>query len=64
MIVMISLLDSLVDTIAVMHRCGEIDGRAYLFLTGEVLKIKQEYKASDVSAAIALYEAVKAVIHV
>lgn len=61
---MIELLDSLVDTIAVMNRSGEIDSRAYLFLTGEVLKIKQVYKASNVSAAIALYEAVKAVINV
>lgn len=61
---MIQLLDSLVDSIAVMHRCGEIDSHAYLSLTGEVFKIKQVYKASDVSAAIALYEAVKAVINV
>lgn len=61
---MLNLIDSLVDTIAVMHRCGEIDSHAYLALTGEVLKIKQVYKAHDVSAAIALYEAVKAVINV
>lgn len=61
---MVDLLDGLIDRIAVMHRCGEIDTRAYLSLSGEVLKIKQVYKASDVSAAICLYEAVKAVISV
>lgn len=58
---MIELLDSLVDKIAVMHRCGELDSRSYLTLTDEVLRIKMVYKNSDVSAALSLYEAVKAV---
>lgn len=44
---MINMLDSLVDKIACMHRCGEIDSRAYLNLTAEVLAIKKVVREAD-----------------
>lgn len=46
---MIKLLDSLVDKIAIMHRCGEIDSRSYLILTSEVMAIKKVVKEGDFS---------------
>lgn len=44
---MIKMLDDLVDKIATMHRCGEIDSRSYLTLTAEVLAIKKVVKEAD-----------------
>lgn len=44
---MFKILDSLVDKIATMYRCGEIDSRSYLTLTAEVLAIKKVVKEAD-----------------
>ena len=44
---MLKMLDDLVDKIATLHRCGEIDSRSYLTLTAEVMSIKKVVKEAD-----------------
>ena len=44
---MFKMLDDLIDKIAIMHRCGEIDSRSYLTLTAEVMAINKVVKEAD-----------------
>lgn len=57
-------LEWLITHVTSMYRMKYIDVNAYIEIVGELKAILEVYKASDVSAALALYEAVKAVINV
>lgn len=59
---MLEMLIDLKDDLTRMYRCGEIDECAYRHIYAEVSALYQWYKKFPHSKAIALYNAIEAVI--